>query len=182
MSKMATSFRKKIFFRSNINKIRKAVIHYLINEGIEAQIKDGIVQITLREHQYEVEFDLENEYPRCDITFEFESEKYENLKLSQKTFIADKINTQENRHSIAKAFKDSIIVDTHFYFTNKKMLLSLFYEYLIDLDDTVNDMDKLTIKKIKEQENRTPIGFRVNITSPKDEDSKAVACKEDTVK
>lgn len=182
MNKAVTPFWKNIFFRNNINKIRKVVIHYLINEGIEAQIKDGIIQITLKDHQYEVEFDLENEYPRCDITYEFESEKYENLKPSQKMFIADRVNTYEDRHSIVKAFKGSIIVDTHFYFTNKKMLLSLFYEYLIDLDDAVKDTDKLTTKKIKEQENRTPIGFRVNITSPKDEESKAVAYNEDIVK
>ena len=69
---------------------------------------------------------LDDEYPYCDIEFSTKDEDYQKLELSQKTLIADNVNTDEYRHSIVKGFNNSLSAETHFYFTNKKCCLYCF--------------------------------------------------------
>ena len=73
-----------------------------------------------------VDFYLDDEYPYCDIEFSTKDEDYQKLELSQKTLIADNVNTDEYRHSIVKGFNNSLSAETHFYFTNKKCCLYCF--------------------------------------------------------
>lgn len=185
MNKAITSVWKSLFFKSNIYKIRKTIINYLTGEGIKTEMIDGSILATVHDNEYAIDFDLENEYPRCDIMFKVEAEEYQTLELSQKTFIADKINTDEYRHTVVKAFNESIVLETHFYFTSRKMLLSLFYDYFVDLKATVNDAIELTVNEIKKKENKRPIGFAFNAASYKNEEedksSKTVACNKEAV-
>ena len=44
MNKVATSFWDSIFFKRNIRRIRKALLDYLSEEGIEYQMIDGDIR------------------------------------------------------------------------------------------------------------------------------------------
>lgn len=173
MNKAITSFWKGLFFRSNVSKIRKTIMKYLADEGIKSEIEDGSILMTLDDCIYSIDFELENDYPRCDITLRVADEDYQALELSQKTFIADKVNTDELHLSTVRAFDDSIMVTTSFYFANKKMLLSLFYDYFVDLKETVNYTMELTVDKIQTKEIKRPIGFTVNINSSNEKEQES---------
>lgn len=73
---------KRMFFKSNINRIRKAVIGYLIEEGFKAEMENGLIVVDLDEWHYIIDFDLENEYSRCDLEIRIGGEEYEALELS----------------------------------------------------------------------------------------------------
>lgn len=157
---------KRMFFKSNIGRIRKAIMDYLQEEGINVSFEDGLLVITLDDYHYSIDFDVDNDYPLCCIIFRLCCPEYKDLELSQKTFIADKINTNENRHSIVKSFTDEIVVDTHFYFNSKSMLLILFHDYFVDLKETVDEMADWLADAIKENKHqRHPIGFMATATS-----------------
>ena len=178
----AVPFWKKMFFKNNVNKIHQKIMDYMKEEGIEAELADGMIIVTLDELHYGIHFDLENDYPKCDIGFRLKSEDYETLELSQKTFIADKVNTDEEHFSMVRAYKDSIEVEASFFFSDKDMLLSLFYHYFCDIKNTVDEMYACLAAKVEENEEmkkRRPIGFTASITTKKVEEEKGmVACKE----
>lgn len=174
---------KRMFFKSNIGRIRKAIMDYLQEEGINVSFENGLLIVTLDDCYYNIDFDVDNEYPLCSIIFRLGCAEYKELKISQKTFIADKINTNENHQSIVKSFTDEIVVYTHFYFNDKSMLLILFHNYFVDLKETVDEMiDWLTdvIKENKHQ--RRPIGFMATAASKeKNSEVQPAACgKNDT--
>lgn len=177
----AVSMWKKLFFRNNIGRIRKTVVDYLKGEGLKVQIESGLIFVELDECYYTVDFDLEGEYPKCGIEFRIKSEEYEALELSQKTFVADKVNTDDELHSVVKAFNDEIMVVTHFYFNNKEMLLSLFYEHFTDLKDTVDEMSLHLMNVVEEnrqKQQRRPIGFTISTFSKEEKNPKVAACNE----
>ena len=164
----AVSTWKKLFFKSNISRIRKTIMDYLKAEGTKVELENGLMVVELDECYYCIDFDLDDEYPKCEIGFRIKNEDYEALELSQKTFIADKVNTDEDRHSVVKAFSEEIIIDTHFYFNSKSMLLSLFHDYFVDMKDTVDETMDWLADAIKENKNhRHPIGFKTPTSSNK---------------
>lgn len=176
MNKAVLSFWKGLCFRHNIGKIRKTIMNYLADEGVKAEIQDGSVLVTFEDNIYTVDFYLDDEYARCDIEFSTKDEDYQKLELSQKTFIADKVNTDEYRHSVVKSFNNSLSAETHFYFTDKRMLLALFYAYFMDLKFTVDDMIEIAIGQMQEEKNKRPIGFTINRDSEQQaEDTKFAA-------
>ena len=179
MNKAITSFWKRLFFCYDVSRMRKAVVDYLTAEGIQAEVKDGMIQVLFEDYYYNVEFDLDGEYPRCDISFRLKDEMYEKLDLPRKTFIADKVNTDEERLSTLKAFGDVLIVDAHFYFANRKMLLSLFYKYFADVKHAVDDMCDLLQNELREKEEKRPIGFTASPVVSKEE-AKVAACNKKT--
>ena len=73
-------------------------------------------------------------------------------------------------------------MDTSFFFNDKDMLLSLFYDYFCDIKNTVDEMYACLATKVEENEEmkkRRPIGFTANITTKKvEEENNMVACKE----
>lgn len=179
MNRTVISFWKRMSFKHNINKMRQAVVNYLKGEGIQADMKDGAIQVRFEDFYYMVEFDLEDEYPRCDITFRVKDEDYVALELSRKTFIADKANTDEWRLSTVKAFNETLVIDTQFYFVNKDMLLSLFYTYFTDLKATVDDVGELfrnELEKNEEKKEKRPIGFTANVAASKKVVTEVAAC------
>ncbi len=175
---------KKLLFKNNIRKIRKTIMDYLKEEGIKAVMENGLMVVGLDECYYSIDFDLDGEYPKCEIVFKIKDEGYAALELSQKTFIADKINTDEERHSVVKAFSETIIVDTHFHFSSKSMLLSLFHDYFVDLKETVDETTGWLADAIKENQNqRRPIGFTVYAASnEKNSEARPAAQSESNVK
>ena len=181
MNKVIVSFWEKLSFKRNISKVRQAVIDYLKGEGVQAEMKDGMVVVLLENYYYSIDFDLEGDYPRCDIFFKMESDEYAALELSCKTYIADRANTDQHRLSTVKAFNDSVIIDTHFYFKGRNMLLSLFYDYFVDLKETVNAViglliDELQEKREKEEKKeKRPIGFVTNSAASKKKEVAEVA-------
>lgn len=179
MNKAITSFWKRMFFRYDVSRMRKTVVDYLTAEGIQAEVKDGMIQVLFEDYYYNVEFDLDGEYPRCDISFRMKDKKYAKLDLPRKTFIADKVNTDEDYLSTLKAFNDEIIIDAHFYFANRKMLLSLFYEYFADVKHAVDDMCDLLQNELSEKEEKRPIGFTASPVVSKEE-AKVAACNKKT--
>lgn len=76
--------------------------------------------------------------------------------------------------STLKAFGDVLIVDAHFYFANRKMLLSLFYEYFADVKHAVDDMCDLLQNELSER-----IGFTASPVVSKEE-AKVAACNKKT--
>lgn len=162
MNKIITSFWDKLFFKRNIRKIQKALLNYLSEEGLKYQVVDGDIRMIWEECVYRIHFNMDNEYPQCEIFYSAGDEDYQALELSQKTFIADKVNTDENRFSTVKAFEDEICISTSFYFTTKKMLLVLFFNHLVDLRETVDVTMEQAVYAIQEKENKRPIGFVVN--------------------
>lgn len=157
---------KKLFFNSNISRIRKTIMDYLKEEGIKAEMENGLMIVELDGYYYSIDFDLDGEYPKCEIGFRMKNEDYEALELSQKTFIADKVNTDEERHSVVKAFSEEIVIDTHFYFNSKSMLLFLFHDYFVDLKDMVDETMNWLANAIEETKNqRRPIGFTASVSS-----------------
>ena len=56
---------------------------------------DGYIQMILEECVYRIHFNIDNEYPLCEIIYSAGDEDYQALELSQKTFIADKVNTDK---------------------------------------------------------------------------------------
>ena len=93
----AVPFLEKMFFKNNVNKIRQTIIGYLKEEGIETELTDGVIIVILDELHYGIHFDLENDYPKCNIVFGLKSEDYETLELYQKTFIADKLTSEREK-------------------------------------------------------------------------------------
>lgn len=179
MNKVMTSFWDKLFFKRNIRKIRKALLNYLSEEGIKHQMVDGDIRMTWEESVYVIHFDMDNDYPKCEISYHAEDEDYQTLRLSRKTFIADKVNTDEIRLSIVKAYNDEICISTSFYFTNKKMLLILFFDHFADLKKTIDVTMERIVDEIQEKEDRRPIGFAANqMVESEREATKIVASQE----
>lgn len=179
MNKIITSFWDKLFFKRNIRKIQKALLNYLSEEGLKYQVVDGDIRMIWEECVYRIHFNMDNEYPQCEIFYSAGDEDYQALELSQKTFIADKVNTDENRFSTVKAFEDEICISTSFYFTTKKMLLVLFFNHLVDLRETIDATMEQAVYAIQEKENKRPIGFVANqMLESEPERTKIVASQE----
>lgn len=177
----AVSTWKKLFFKSNIRKIRKAIIDYLEEEGIKVKLENGLLVVELDEYYYSIDFNLDGEYPQCEIMFKLKHEVYGALEISQKTFIADKVNTDADRHSVVKAFFESLVIETHFYFCNRKMLLSLFHDYFIDLKETVDETTDWLSDAIEENKNqRRPIGFITPASSNKNSNEEQPAAQNES--
>ena len=179
MNKIATSFWDSIFFKRNIRRIRKALLDYLSEEGIEYQMIDGDIRMIWEESVYVIHLHMDKDYPNCEISYLAGDEAYQALELSRKTFIADKVNTDKVRLSIVKAFNDEIYISTNFYFISKKMLLVLFFNHFLDLRETVYATMEQTVDAMREKENKRPIGFAANqMSEPGQATTKIVASQE----
>ena len=75
----AVPFLEKMFFKNNVNKIRQTIIGFLKEEGIETELTDGVIILILDELHYGIHFDLENDYPKCNIVFGLEKRGLRNI-------------------------------------------------------------------------------------------------------
>ena len=168
---MAISNKFSDFFRgftSNISKLRKAAMDYFASEGIACEIKDGELLFKFNDSIYTLQLGSGDDYAECAIVYECNAEEYTSLDLTDKTFIADKVNTDLYNHATVYAYDDSIKIDSTFYFTSKKMWVELFIKHFKELNESVEmavDIiaDKITCEAEAEAEAEKPkkIGFCV---------------------
>ena len=124
-------------FTGNISKLRKAIMEYFESEGIACEIKDGDLLLQFNDSVYTLLFGIGNEYAECGIVYECNAEEYVNMEQHDKTFLADKVNTELENHATVYAFNDSFKVTSTFYFTSKKMLVDLFIKHFNELNESV---------------------------------------------
>ena len=119
-------FWESLSFTQNPFKMRMVLSDFLFKEGLKCNIEDGLCYIEYEKHQYKVSFCQHNNYAECIILFDEDIDDYNSLGISDKTYIADKANTDLENHCKVYAFNNGIKINTSFYFTNKKMMLDLF--------------------------------------------------------
>ena len=151
-------------FTSNITKLRKAIISYFTSEGIEYKIKDGELLFWFNDNVYTMVFGAGNGYAECAIVYECGADEYVALEQHDKTFIADKVNTDLENHATVYAFNDSFKVVSTFYFTSKSMLIDLFIKHFNELNEAVQlafDIIGDMVTSADEAEKPKKIGFCV---------------------
>lgn len=124
-------------FVSNVSKMRKAAMDYFKSEGITCEVKDGELLFWFKDNVYTLQLAAGSDYAECAIVYECNADEYIALDLDDKTFIADKVNTDLYNHATVYAYSDSIKIDSTFYFTSKKMLLELFIKHFNELNEAV---------------------------------------------
>ena len=112
-------FWESMSFTQNPFKMRLALSDFLFKEGLKCSIEDGLCSIEYEEHQYKALFCLHENFAECIILHQIETDDYDSLDLSHKTYIADKVNTDLANHCKVYAFDDNIKVTSSFYFSNK---------------------------------------------------------------
>ena len=131
-------FWRSLSFIGNECKMRNALMEYLKEEGLKCQLEDGIVIFDYNESHYSTHFQVHDGFAECEICYETSAEDYGALELSDKTFIADKTNTEVNNHCKVLAFDDSLRIETSFYFTNKRMMINLFSHHFDELNESLS--------------------------------------------
>lgn len=166
-----TGFWRKISFIKNPHKMRKALSDFLLDEGLKCTIEDGLCYFEYEDHKYKALFGSHNSYAECVILLQIENDDYNSLELSDKTYIADKANTDLVNHCNVYSFDKSIKVSTSFYFTNKKMMLELFSEHFSEMTETVDLTTEIVNDSIVEHKEKScrKIGFTTSSSDLKSE-------------
>ena len=149
-------------FTSNITKLRKVAMDYFASEGIACEIKDGELLFKFNDSIYTLQLGTGDDYAECIIVYECNADEYASLDLAEKTFVADKVNTDLYNHATVYAYGDSIKVDSTFYFTSEKMLVELFIKHFKELNASVDmalDIIRDMIADAKENEKPKRVGF-----------------------
>ena len=156
-------------FTSNITKLRKVAMDYFASEGIACEIKDGELLFKFNDSIYTLQLCAGSDYAECVIVYECNAEEYASLDLTDKTFVADKVNTDLYNHATVYAYNDSIKIDSTFYFTSKKMWTELFIKHFNELNEAVAmamDIicDKIAIEAeaVADAEKPKKIGFCIS--------------------
>ena len=171
-------------FTSNITKLRKVAMDYFASEGIACEIKDGELLFKFNDSIYTLQLGTGDDCAECAIVYECNAEEYASLDLTDKTFIADKVNTDLYNHATVYAYNDSIKVDSTFYFTSKKMWVELFIKHFNELNESV-DMaldiisDKIAIEAeaVADAEKPKKIGFCISENENSDGNDVAAVVK-----
>ena len=124
-------------FTRNISKLRKAAMDYFTSEGIACEIKDGELLFKFNDSIYTLQLGTGDDYAECGIVYECNADEYAALSTEEKTFIADKVNTDLYNHATVYAYNESIKIDSTFYFTSKKMWTELFIKHFNELNEAV---------------------------------------------
>lgn len=165
------SFWKSMFFMGNVYKMRKSLMEYLREEGLDCEVKDGEILIKYSESYFTASINENAGYNECIIMYRCQDEDYAKLEIHEKAYMADKVNTDQDNHAMVQAYDEILYISTSFYFTSKKMLLNLFaihFEELTDCLDEAADILSLKIEKNKKNQARR-IGF--NVESYKQQES-----------
>lgn len=153
-------------FTSNITKLRKTAIDYFKSEGIKCEVKDGELLFKFNDSIYTLQLGTGDDYAECGIVYECDADEYAALSTEEKTFIADKVNTDLYNHATVYAYNDSIKIDSTFYFTSKNMWTELFIKHFNELNEAVAmamDIicDKIADDDKEDAEKPKKIGFCV---------------------
>lgn len=153
-------------FVKNVGKLRKTAIDYFKSEGIKCEVKDGELLFWFKDNVYTLQLCEGDDYAECGIVYECSADEYAALSTEEKTFIADKVNTDLYNHATVYAYNDSFKIDSTFYFTSKNMWNELFIKHFNELNESVRMVweiicDKTTGKAEEETEKPKKIGFCV---------------------
>ena len=164
-------FWKSMSFTRNPFKMRMVLLDFLFKEGLKCNIEDGLCYIEYEKHQYKVSFCQHNNYAECIILFDEDIDDYNSLGISDKTYIADKANTDLENHCKVYAFNNGIKINTSFYFTNKKMMLDLFGEHFAEMTETIDLTTEIVNYSIVEHKENCgrKIGFTTSCSDSKSE-------------
>ena len=124
-------------FVKNVSKLRKTAIDYFKSEGFKCEVKDGELLFWFKDNVYTLQLCEGDDYAECGIVYECSADEYAALSTEEKTFIADKVNTDLYNHATVYAYNDSIKIDSTFYFTSKKMWTELFIKHFNELNEAV---------------------------------------------
>ena len=147
-----TGFWDSFSFVKNVKKMRKALVEYLTDEGIKCEIKDGCVICEYQGEIYTINFAAGEDYAECGIVYECEADEYVSLDITDKTFIADKVNTDLYNHATVYAYNDSFKIDSTFYFTSKNMWNELFIKHFNELNEAVAMAMDIICEKIADDD------------------------------
>ena len=139
-------------FTSNITKLRKVAMEYFASEGIACEVKDGELIFQFGECVYTLQLCEGDDYAECGIVYECSADEYAALSTEEKTFIADKVNTDLYNHATVYAYNDSIKIDSTFYFTSKKMWTELFIKHFNELNEAVAMAMEIICDKIADDD------------------------------
>lgn len=162
-----TDFWSGLSFTKNINKMRKVLMDFFNAEGITCEIKDGVLLFEYKDSWYIINFATGDDFAECGIVYSVEEKTFEALELSDKTFIAAKVNNELDNHAVMYVYNEGFKVATTFYFTSKKMLMKLFTKHFNELTDTIAGVieivrENITVEAEQEKENAPQqIGFCV---------------------
>lgn len=150
MLRKETGFWKRLSFTGNVCKMRKALLKYLEGEGMKCEVIDGDVAFDYDESHFCASFESHEGFVECEISYTCNDDDYEHLEESNKTFLADKINTDMLNHATVLAFGGKFAVRTFFYFTNKETMINLFSMHFEELTDSLDMVTELVNKMIKD--------------------------------
>ena len=142
-------FWRGLSFIDNQCKMRTTLMEYLHEEGLKCQLEDGILIFEFNECNFHTQFTLHNGFAECEISYQCGGEDYEALEMQDKTFIADKVNTEMDNHCTVLAFNDNFRVNTSFYFSNKRMLLNLFSQHFEELTESIEMTMDIACDKVE---------------------------------
>lgn len=171
-----TGFWKSLSFIGNHCKMRNALMKFLHEEGLKCKLEDGIVIFEYNECNFIAEFNIQEDYAECEISYCSCADDYGALDIKDKTFIADKVNTDKENHCVVLAYNDKLKLRTSFYFTNKRMMLDLFSIHFEELTDSLESTFEIACDKIecqKAYKNRR-IGFNVDSNDSSSRDIETV--------
>lgn len=134
---------ERFWFAPNVIKLRIALMNYFRQEGIKCKLKDSQVNFDYDKYEFDAEFKVFDGFTECIIESIYEDDDYEKLDVKEKTFIADKVNTEEVNHCVTRAYNNTVEVHTSFYFTNTEMMLTIFCDRLSELVSSLKQLDKV---------------------------------------
>jgi len=162
----ATGFWRSLSFMGNVSKMRRALLAYFEEEGIQGKVDDGLVVFEFDECVFYADFEVREGYAECTLHYSGTSESYESLDKDSKAFIADKVNIEQENHTVAYAYNDRFALKTYFFFTNKEMMFDLFRLHFLELTESLNLTNEIMGDFIEEYQARNhKVGFH---TSTKD--------------
>ena len=141
---------ERFWFTPNVVNLRIALMDYFRQEGIKCKLEDGHVNFDYGDYEFDAEFKVFEDYAECIIESSCEDDDYENLEAKEKALLVDQVNIREDNHCIVKAYNDVVEVKTFFYFTNTKMMLTIFCDRLSELVGSLRQIDEVMAGKKNE--------------------------------
>lgn len=160
-----TGFWDSFSFVKNVKRARIALVHYLIEEGVKCEVKDGGVTFVYDDTDFFADFGTEGDYAECVITCKCEHDEYEALPGADKACIAAEVNLRCGHQVKVCAYNEEIETTSSFYFTDEKMMINLFVRHLEEINDCISVVNRIAIHKIEKNKatntakQRRHIGF-----------------------
>ena len=173
---------ERFWFTPNVVNLRIALMDYFRQEGIKCKLEDGHVNFDYGDYEFKAGFIVFENYVECIIESDYEDDDYENLEVREKALLADQVNIGKDDHCVVKAYNDVVEVKTFFYFTNTKMMLTIFCDRLNELVCSLRKIDEiLTAKKDEYRAFKSrKVGFYIeteNREESEEEDDFEIAAK-----